>query len=302
MSAAAPSSNEAPVDVGERLRLESERIQALLEDIGGAASAATWQRVEELVARLTGLYGAGLERLLMHVDGAVGLPPALRQRLCDDEVVSSLLLLHGLHPAPLVERVQRALDEVRPYLGSHAGGVELLGVDDDGTVSLRLLGSCDGCPSSRQTVESTIREAIEAAAPEVVRIDVDAPSSAPRTSEPLVHIDLSRAKARTRTRWMALDVGTLPLHGRVALEVGGTSALVVRLQDGLVAYRNRCPGCEASVDDAPLEGTVLACRGCGARFDVGRGGRGPEADSRYLEALPVLEKGGGARIAVQEER
>ena len=49
-------------------------------------------------------------------------------RLVADPLVESLLLLHGLHPLDVDTRIQRALDNVRPYLGSHAGGVEYLGV------------------------------------------------------------------------------------------------------------------------------------------------------------------------------
>ena len=46
----------------------------------------------------------------------------------EDELVAHLLLLHGLHPVPVRERVLGALDEVRPYLATHGGGVELLDV------------------------------------------------------------------------------------------------------------------------------------------------------------------------------
>ena len=52
---------------------------------------------------------------------------AVRDRLLADPLVESLLLLHDLHPLDVDTRIQRALDRVRPYLGSHAGGVEYLG-------------------------------------------------------------------------------------------------------------------------------------------------------------------------------
>lgn len=84
----------------------------------------------------------------------------------------------GLHPKPLETRVADALQEVRPFLASHAGGVELLGVDAEaGVVHLRLLGSCDGCPSSAITLQMAVERAIVEAAPEIIRIDVDAPSA-----------------------------------------------------------------------------------------------------------------------------
>src|ERR1700755_2777864 len=68
-----------------------------------------------------------------------------------DEKVSSLLLLFGLHPHLLEQRVRNALEKVRPYLDSHGGNVELLGIDE-GVVHLQLQGSCKTCPSSTQTL------------------------------------------------------------------------------------------------------------------------------------------------------
>ena len=65
---------------------------------------------------------------------------------------------------PVRERVLGALDEVRPYLATHGGGVELLDVSD-GVVRLRLEGSCNGCPSSALTLQSAVDEAIMRAAP-----------------------------------------------------------------------------------------------------------------------------------------
>ena len=101
------------------------------------------------------LYGAGLRR-----GSARDRDPDAVRRLADDEVVGNLLVLHDLHPDDVDTRVQRALDQVRPYLGSHAGGVSLSGVDEDGVVHLRLEGSCDGCPSSALTVKNAIEDAI----------------------------------------------------------------------------------------------------------------------------------------------
>ena len=59
----------------------------------------------------------------------------------------------------------------------------MLGIDDDlGAVKLRLLGSCDGCPSSAITLQGAVETAIVEAAPEIVIIDVDEPSRASKPS------------------------------------------------------------------------------------------------------------------------
>ncbi|RCG27393.1 NifU family protein [Sphaerisporangium album] len=105
--------------------------------------------------------------------------------LTADDVVSGLLVLHDLHPLGTEERVRAALDGVRPYLGLHEGGVELLGVDD-GVVRLRLSGTCHGCASSRVTVNDAIERAVLGAAPEVYRVEVDGVADAP---SPLLQIE-----------------------------------------------------------------------------------------------------------------
>ena len=78
-------------------------------------------------------------------------------------------MLHDLHPDGVETRIQAALERVRPYLGSHAGGIDYLGVDDAGVAHLRLQGSCDSCPSSGETVRDAVERAVLEAAPEVER-------------------------------------------------------------------------------------------------------------------------------------
>lgn len=124
------------------------------------------------------LYGAGLARVVeLAEDEADARPPDFLGRLAQDDLVASLLLVHGLHPDSLESRVGHALARVRPFLATHGGDVELLDIDPDaGAVRLRLLGSCDGCPSSAVTLQGAVETAIVEAAPEIVTIDVDQPS------------------------------------------------------------------------------------------------------------------------------
>src|SRR5690242_2028913 len=154
-----------------RVRQAGERIEDLLATLratsGSAAAAA-----EELVRLLLGLYGDGLSHIMDALAAEDAPGEAIRDRLLADPLVESLLLIHDLHPLDADTRIQRALDRVRPYLGSHAGGVDYLGIDDGGVVRLRLEGSCHGCPSSTVTVQLAIEAAIQEAAPETTGIDV----------------------------------------------------------------------------------------------------------------------------------
>jgi Fe-S cluster biogenesis protein NfuA len=160
------------------------RIEALL-DASAAHGAMARERSEELVRLVVDLYGAGLERLLDALYEAGRLDETAQQALAADELVASLLLVHDLHPYDLATRVERALEDVRPYLRMHEGDVRLLEVTAEGVVRVRLLGSCDGCASSSATLRSAVRGAVEAAAPEVTGIEVADPEPAAGTVIPV---------------------------------------------------------------------------------------------------------------------
>jgi Fe-S cluster biogenesis protein NfuA len=148
-----------------------ERIEALLEGVQSEVDRRVFDQVGELLRLLTELYGAGLARV---VELAGTEAPGLLARLVDDALVGSLLVAHDLHPDELAARVAAALESVRPFLAAHGGGVDLLDLDSArGAVHLRLLGSCDGCPSSAVTLRMAVERAIAEAAPEIAIIDVE---------------------------------------------------------------------------------------------------------------------------------
>ncbi len=161
------------------LRAAGDRIETLMAELA-TAGPAVQAKAEELVRLLMRLYGAGLERILTAVDDAGAAASPIFARLAADDLVASLLVLHDLHPLALETRVERALDHVRPYLASHGGDVTLLGVGE-GVVRLRLEGSCHGCPSSTVTMKLAVEKAIQEAAPEIVRIEVDPTDPTDRT-------------------------------------------------------------------------------------------------------------------------
>jgi Fe-S cluster biogenesis protein NfuA len=148
------------------------RLDALLREVEHFADPAAQAHTREIVQALLNLHGAGLERIFEHLSEAGDACTSVLDACARDDVVGGLLLLHGLHPLDLEARVLQALDEVRPYLRSHGGNVELLGVSD-GVVRLRLEGSCHGCPSSAVTMKQTIEEAILGKAPDALAVEVE---------------------------------------------------------------------------------------------------------------------------------
>jgi Fe-S cluster biogenesis protein NfuA/nitrite reductase/ring-hydroxylating ferredoxin subunit len=245
-----------------------------------------------------GLYAVGLGRI---VD--LARESALLRRLAEDEVTSSLLVLHDLHPDDAGTRIQAALDRVRPYLGSHAGGVELTGVDELGVAHLTLEGSCNGCPSSTVTVSSTLERAVLEAAPEVVAVDVTG-VVAPTPARPLLQIGLrpgleprAPADAEADTIWAHLDSAAAP--GTMSLvDIAGESVLFVNLGGTAYAYRDRCPRCGASLVGGALAGDELACPSCHGVYDVRLAGRGVDSSGEHLDPLPLLPEGTGWKVAL----
>lgn len=70
----------------------------------------------------------------------------------------------------IIDRVEKALNEIRPYLETDGGNVKVLGVDDDMVVSLELLGACGSCPMSVMTMKAGIQETIKRQVPEVTDV------------------------------------------------------------------------------------------------------------------------------------
>jgi Fe-S cluster biogenesis protein NfuA len=159
-------------------RARMERLDALLRQAERRADPSAREELREVVQAVLDLHGSGLERVLAILKDAGPTGASVRDALARDEVVGGLLLLHGLHPLGLEERVLRALEQVRPRLRSHGGGVELLRADD-GVVRLRLTGNCHGCPSSAATMRQTVEEAILGLAPDVVAIEVEGEATNP---------------------------------------------------------------------------------------------------------------------------
>jgi Fe-S cluster biogenesis protein NfuA len=94
-----------------------------------------------------------------------------------------LLLIHGLHPVSLEDRLLGALDKIRPYLQSHGGNVELLGFQND-VARLRLQGTCKTCPSSSLTLELAVRQVIEESCPDLAGFEVEPVTPAAEQAAP----------------------------------------------------------------------------------------------------------------------
>ena len=184
-----------PQGMQEHERLAA-RIERLVEEVATFPDPRARTTATELVQALLDMYGEGLARLLELTAATQVSGLALIDTFASDDLLSSLFLLHGLHPLDIETRIMQALDEVRPYLKSHGDNVELVRVED-GVAHLRLEGSCHGCSSSTITLKMAIEEAIHKAAPDLEGLQVEGVAEPPLrpAALPMTFVPPKRKKA-----------------------------------------------------------------------------------------------------------
>ncbi len=279
-------------DPGELL----ERVEQLSARIEELADPEARELAQALVAAVVAMYGDGLRRIVETIEGAREAGATILDELSEDGAVASLLLIHDLYPVPLEQRVVDALDTVRPYMESHGGNVQLLGIDD-GVARLALEGSCNGCAASRATLELAIKQALEEHAPDLTGLEVEGvaePVAAPAPDAfelPMVH-------SAPPAHWVPLDGQARLEPGQLAaVTVDGAPLLLANIDGSLLAYRDECAACGTSLRDGELLGHMLRCRACDVEFDLPRAGRAAGGEPLQLAPVPLLQEG-GVRVAV----
>jgi hypothetical protein len=160
-----------------QFQVRMERIEELIAAIQEHGNPVLRASAVELVRALLDVHRAGLAEMLAKVERQGAPGQAIMNALLQDDLVSRLLLLHGLHPVDLETRICHALEAVRSALHAHGTHVQLESATH-ASIRLRLDG---GGQDARKLLE----EAILAAAPDVLCIEfVDGAPN--RVSLPLV--------------------------------------------------------------------------------------------------------------------
>jgi len=172
----------------EELTAESAQLEHRLAELRELAPLPLWQRMEDALRLVVRLYGGGLARALDHARSA-GAGPAFDHLLADDELLASLLVLHGLHPMSTEDRVRRALAQLRSELGVGDDALVLVDVRD-GFVQLAAQGALGGGAMSPNLAEGIVKRVIETAAPEIESVAI---SGLAARSDPTL-VQLRRAR------------------------------------------------------------------------------------------------------------
>jgi Fe-S cluster biogenesis protein NfuA/nitrite reductase/ring-hydroxylating ferredoxin subunit len=265
----------------EQLIARVQELTGRLEDLDDPACR---ELAEELTSAVVQMYGAGLERIVELADAGT------RDEMSKDGLVAGLLMIHDLYPVPIEERVIQALDTVRPYMESHGGNVELLGIED-GIAKLRLEGSCKSCRASSSTLELAVRQALEEAAPDLLGMDVE---GVLEEEEEVTGVALPMVNGAPS--WHTLDIAAP--DALTATAIDDVSLFVANVDGTLLAYRNKCADCGGALDGGALDDGALKCPGCGRGYFLPQAGRSMDDDHLQLQPIPLLREAEGIKVAL----
>jgi Fe-S cluster biogenesis protein NfuA len=147
---------------GGNFRDRLGRVEALVRALEELPDTAAREAARALTRALLDLHAAGLKRVLDLAGADVAA------RLADDPHAGGLLLLHGLHPLPAADRVNRLLEHARPHFHSLGGDVELVAASEE-VVRLRLRGN----PAAGRTLRAMAGELVIEAVPDVAAVEFE---------------------------------------------------------------------------------------------------------------------------------
>ncbi len=276
------------------------RLDALVREFDALPFPEVRDQVFEMLQVIDTIHRLSLGQLLesIHQQGHIDVV----LRAAHDPIINTLLQLYDFLPTDDRTQVETALEQIRPYIHSHGGAVEVLDVVE-GIVHLKLTGHCYGCAGSTQTltrgIEAVLREAylafrgievhdaapqITHAAPGFIALD-EIPTLKPRELRRPVFQDIAPAQELLPNTFQVFDVD-------------GVRALVANIGGEFFAVRNRCPGSAAPLDLGSFQPPIIVCPWHNEAFDLRTGKRSDGEAGPNLQVLPVAVREGMIQIAV----
>lgn len=283
-AAHAASAAELASRAGELARLEA------LAEAWAPDQQALWSAMK---TGIEALHAQALRRLVRTVRDDPAARPALHRAVADP-LLYHVLRFHGLVKEPLAERVQRALDAVRPALAEHGGDVELVAVLPPDRVQVRLVGACQSCPSSGETLSEGVEKSIRTLCPEIVHVE-RVSRGAVSTEQPLRFVSpFARADDAGWTDLCALQA--LPDGAAASHTLDGRALLLYRQGEAVSCMDDACAHMGLPLHPGRLDGERLQCphHGFVYRLDTGECLSAPQVQLT-MHAVRVV----GDRVAVR---
>ncbi len=279
------------------------------------------QAVAELETLVETLERDGDERALMLLELIDAIHrPALQlitSGEVDHPVAAAVLSMYDLGPMEERMQVEEALDEVRPYIESHGGALELLDVDD-GVVHVQMSGSCSGCAASAITLRRGVEEVLRLRYDAFKEVVAHEPESADAEENGGGGADLLQIEQHNGgdgggggqllqidglKRPVFVDVGTLdelPPGKLKAADVQGKSILLANVDGEPYAFKNVCPvDGRSPLDGGRLTNGVIVCPWHNCAYDARSGKRADdEPGQSALAVVPIAVRDGALQVAV----
>ncbi|MBH8551967.1 NifU family protein [Nostocaceae cyanobacterium CENA357] len=197
--------------------------------------------------------------------------PALRHAV-EDEIVYAVLLYHELvkpPKPPLTERIQTALEEVRPGLQSHNGDVELVAIKLPDTIEVKLTGTCSSCPTSNLTLSQGIEQAIKKYCPEIIKIvAINNNLNIDNANYNLV----SPFSSTVNSTWFKVATfNQVPESSVLAVKVANKSLLLHRQGVNITCYHNACAHLGYPLESGKVVNGIITCPAHGFQYNLDTG-------------------------------
>jgi nitrite reductase/ring-hydroxylating ferredoxin subunit/Fe-S cluster biogenesis protein NfuA len=257
----------------DRVPTQHDDLAGLLGDIERIeAILAGWDETPRAVAQayrhsIEALNGEALRRLVRALKGDAAALAAMKSAV-SDEIVYAVLRRHDIVKPSLNERVENALNGVRPMLASHGGDVELIKIAPP-SIDVRFTGSCDGCPASALTFHAGVKKAVQEACPEITEIRQvkglgNGGEAGPRFISPFA--------LGSEGAWLfAAVLDNIPEDGVRAIKLGGENLLLSRQGVAVTCFQNACAHMGLPLDEGEVENGVLACPHHDFQYDLASG-------------------------------
>lgn len=232
----------------------------------------TWEEPARIGARaqaqaIDALNAEAFRRLIRALKDKPGFSGALAEA-AQDEVVYAVLRRHGILKPSLFERVEAALESVRPMLATHGGNAEVAAVEGS-RADIRFLGACDGCPASQLTFYAGVKRAIQEQVPEITEVR-QAKGFGGGTAD-TVHFTSPFANPSTGSWLDALTLAQLPDGATRFLELEGHAVIMSRRGDQITCFKNACAHLGLELSGGDIVDGIITCPFHGFRYALDSG-------------------------------
>jgi nitrite reductase/ring-hydroxylating ferredoxin subunit/Fe-S cluster biogenesis protein NfuA len=255
----------APVrqDDLSRLLEDIERLELIFE----AWDETPQRAVQAYRDAIEALHGEALRQLVAALKTDPAAAAALK-RAAADETVYAVLRRHNIIKPSIAERVENALESVRPLLASHGGDVELVKVAPP-AIQVRFTGACDGCAASALTFHAGVKKAVEDACPDITEI-VQVKGMAGASGKGANFV--SPFALNTTGDWLlAGRLNEIPEGGIRAMSLDGEKLLLFRRGSLVSCFQDACAHLGFPIHDGEVEDDIIACPHHGFRYDLTTG-------------------------------